>query len=158
MLIKRINEIDPVKFTGGLSFRMLLESDNMGFSIMKTVIPKGGPHHWHYPEHLEACYCIKGIGEIVDKATGLKHLITPDVCYVLNNHDDHTFEAFEDVVLLSVFNPPLQGNEKHDKNGHYSAGGYNKKRAWEIVKAVQAIDNLHDAAEYVEDFLNNKTV
>ncbi len=86
---------------------------------MKTVIPKGGPHHWHYVNHLEACYCIKGRGELVDLATGIHHLITPDVVYVLDNHDDHTFEALEDTILISVFNPPLQGNEKHDENGHY---------------------------------------
>lgn len=120
MKIKRINQIDGVKFTGGVSYRALLKSDNMGFSVMKTVIPKGGPHHWHYQHHLEACYCIKGKGEIVDLTTGLKHLITPDVIYVLDNHDDHTFEAIEDTVLISIFNPPLNGNEKHDENGNYS--------------------------------------
>lgn len=120
MKIKRINQIEGVEFTGGVSFRALLEKDNMGFSVMKTVIPKGGPHHWHYTNHLEACYCIKGKGELIDLKTGMKHLITPDVIYVLNNHDDHTFEALEDTVLISIFNPPLKGNEKHDKNGHYS--------------------------------------
>lgn len=119
MKIKRINQIEGVKFTGGVSYRALLEKDNMGFSLMKTVIPKGGPHHWHYVNHLEACYCIKGRGEITDLATGIKHLITPDVVYVLDNHDDHTFEALEDTVLISIFNPPLKGNEKHNKDGHY---------------------------------------
>jgi L-ectoine synthase len=157
MKIKRINEIDPVKFTGGISFRMLLESDNMGFSVMKTVIPKGGPHHWHYPEHLEACYCIKGIGELVDLSSGIKHLITPDVCYVLDKHDDHTFEAKEDVILISIFNPPLVGTESHNADGHYSAGQYNKNRAWEIVKATKSIDSDYDLAEYIENFLNGKT-
>jgi len=119
MKIKRINQIDPVQFTGGLSFRAVLASDNVGFAVMKTVIPKGGPHHWHYPNHQEVCYCIKGKGELVDLKTGIKHLITPDVVYVLDNHDDHTFEALEDTVLISIFNPPLKGTEKHDKNGHY---------------------------------------
>jgi L-ectoine synthase len=120
MKIKRINQIEGVKFTGGVSYRALIKSDGMGFSMMKTVIPKGGPYHWHYPHHLEACYCIKGIGEITDLKTGNKVLITPDVVYVLDNHDDHTFEAKENVVLISVFNPPLKGNETHDENGHYS--------------------------------------
>lgn len=119
MKIKRINQIDPVQFTGGISFRAILKSDNMGFSVMKTVIPRGGPHHWHYKHHLEACYCIKGKGEIVDLKTGMSHLITPDVVYVLDSHDDHTFEAFEDTVLISIFNPALKGDEKHDENGIY---------------------------------------
>jgi L-ectoine synthase len=68
---------------------------------------------------LEACYCIKGQGELTNLETGVKHLITPDVMYVLDKHDDHTFEAFEDVVLISIFNPPLRGDEKHDSQGNY---------------------------------------
>lgn len=121
MKIKRINQLDGVQFTGGVSFRALLEKDGMGFSIMKTVIPKGGPHHWHYVNHLEACYCIQGRGVLRNLGTGESHFITPDVVYVLDKHDDHTFEALTDVVLISVFNPPLKGTEKHDENGHYSA-------------------------------------
>lgn len=120
MKIVRINQLDGVQFTGGVSYRALLEKDNMGFSVMKTVIPKGGPHHWHYINHLEACYCIKGKGELIDLKTGIKHLITPDVVYVLNDHDDHTFEALEDTVLISIFNPPLKGQEKHNKDGVYA--------------------------------------
>lgn len=119
MKIKRVNQIEPVQFTGGLSTRLLTESDKMGFTVCKTVIPKGGPHHWHYQNHLEACYCIKGKGEITDLKTKAKHLITPDVMYVLNDYDDHTFEAFEDTVLISIFNPPLTGFESHDENGNY---------------------------------------
>lgn len=121
MKVKRINQIEGVQFTGGVSFRALLEKDNMGFSVMKTMIPKGGPHHWHYVNHLEACYCIKGRGILRDLATGEAHFITPDVVYVLDNHDDHTFEALTDVILISIFNPPLKGNEKHDENGHYAS-------------------------------------
>lgn len=120
MKIKRANQIDPVQFTGGLSTRMLTKSDNMGFTVCKTVIPKGGPHRWHYQNHLEACYCIKGKGEIIDLSTGAGHLITPDVMYVLDSHEDHTFEALEDTILISIFNPPLNGTEKHDKDGNYT--------------------------------------
>lgn len=119
MKIKRLNEIEPVAFTGGLSTRLLTASDNMGFSVCNTVIPKGGPHHWHYQNHLEACVCIKGKGELIELLTGIKHLIVPGVTYVLNNNDDHTFEALEDTVLISVFNPPLTGFETHDENGNY---------------------------------------
>jgi L-ectoine synthase len=121
MKVVRINQIDPVQFTGGLSFRAVLEKDNMGFAMMKTVIPKGGPYHWHYLNHLEACYCIRGKAILKDLSTGIEHIITPDVVYVLDNHDDHTLEALEDTVLISVFNPPLTGKETHDKNGVYSS-------------------------------------
>lgn len=152
MKVRRINQIEGVKFTGGISYRALLENDNMGFSVMKTVIPKGGPHHWHYPEHLEACYCIKGKGEIIDLSTGTKHLITPDVIYVLDNHDDHTFEALENTVLVSVFNPPLKGNEKHDDKGHYACD-YLKRKSEEIYKIVTQSSNKYDAMEDIKKAL-----
>ena len=66
MKIVRANELEEterdVVFTGGHSLRMVIEKDKMGFGVCKTYIPKGGPHHWHYQNHLEACYCIKGHG------------------------------------------------------------------------------------------------
>lgn len=106
------------------SFRALLERDGMGFSLHKTVIPKGEPQHWHYKYHLEACYCIEGEGEITNLETGEKHTIKPDVVYVLDKHDDHLFQAFTNrVVLISVFNPPVKGGEVHREDGSYSLEG-----------------------------------
>lgn len=123
MKVIRINQLEEtireVKGNGFTSFRALLASDNMGFSLHKTVIPKGGPYKWHYKNHLEACYCIRGKGELTDLTTGVKHIITPDTIYVLNNNDPHTFEALEDTVLISIFNPPCTGQEIHDKDGSY---------------------------------------
>lgn len=104
---------------GFTSHRALLASDGMGFSLHKTVIPKGPPQHWHYKHHLEACYCIAGKGVLTNLETGQTHLIKPDVVYVLDHHDDHTFEALEDTVLISVFNPPVTGNEVHREDGSY---------------------------------------
>ena len=37
MKIKRINQIEPVAFTGGVSFRAIIEKDNMGFGVCKTT-------------------------------------------------------------------------------------------------------------------------
>lgn len=123
MKIVRTNELEntdrDVIFTGGNSIRLVIEKDKMGFGICKTYIPKGGPHHWHYKNHLEACYCIKGHGYLTNLETGLKIIISPDTTYLLDKNDDHTFEALTDVVLISVFNPPLRGDESHDANGNY---------------------------------------
>jgi L-ectoine synthase len=120
MKVIRIHEVEPVKFTGGLSFRPVVEKDGMGFSVHKTVIPVGGPHKWHYKHHLEACYCVRGRGILTNLKTGVIAHITPDVVYLLDEHDEHTFEAIEDTVLISIFNPPCKGNETHDANGNYS--------------------------------------
>lgn len=106
--------------SGGFrSLRLLLDRDGMGFSLHKTMIPKGPPQHWHYSNHLEACFCIAGFGILTDLATGERHAIVPDTIYVLDKHDDHTFEALEDTILISVFNPPVVGNEVHRADGSY---------------------------------------
>lgn len=123
MQIKKIKDIvgtsRDVFGVGFNSQRLLLESDNMGFSFFKTIIPKGGPYNWHYKYHLEACYCLSGKGIITDLVNNISHDIEPETLYVLDNHDNHTFIALEDVVLISVFNPPLAGNEVHDEEHSY---------------------------------------
>jgi L-ectoine synthase len=103
------------------SIRFILEKDNMGFSLHKTIIPKGGPYNWHYTKHKEACFCIKGDGELVNLDNGDRFTISEGTIYILDNHDNHTFEAFEDVELISVFNPPVKGNEIHKDDGSYEA-------------------------------------
>jgi L-ectoine synthase len=104
---------------GFISNRYLLEKDNMGFSLCKTIIPAGDVQHWHYLNHLEACFCTKGHGIIKDLKTGKWFEIKPDSLYVLDNHDDHTFQAFVETHLISIFNPPLTGREVHDENHSY---------------------------------------
>lgn len=102
-----------------MSFRLLTERDGMGFTVCKTVIPKGGPWRWNYTKHQEACYCIQGHGVLCDLASGREFQVGPDVMYVLPDHEEHTFEAFTDVILISVFNPPLRGDEVHKRDGSY---------------------------------------
>ena len=104
---------------GFISNRILLESDNMGYTMTKTVIPPKGAQFWHYKNHLESCYCISGKGILTSLDTNESFVITPDVIYSLDNHDNHTFEAITDVILISVFNPPVKGNEVHKEDGSY---------------------------------------
>ena len=124
MKIRTIKEITgterDVKFKEGISLRVLLEKDNMGFSLHKTIIPKGQKGQWHYKHHKEACYCISGRGILIDLTTNIHYTIEKDTTYILDKHDNHTFEALEDVVLISVFNPPVKGNEIHKEDGSYS--------------------------------------
>ena len=105
---------------GFTSLRGLLEIDGCGFTMTHTTIPKDDPQYWHYKNHIEACYCIKGEGEIVDLNNGTKHFIKPGTIYVLDKNDPHTFQAFTNSVeLICVFNPPLKGLETHQEDGSY---------------------------------------
>lgn len=120
-LLDRVMEFTPGGF---LSHRFLLAEDGMGYTVTRTVIPPKGPQRWHYPHHLEACYCVSGEGELVDLGTGERHKIVPDTLYALDKNDAHTFEAIGgQVTLICVFTPALRGDEAH-KEGHSYTPGY----------------------------------
>ena len=119
MKTKNIKDVKPVKFTGGKSYRTVLMQDNFGFALMQTMIDKGGPYKWHYKYHKEVCHCVKGKGALKNILTNDVFEILEGVTYMLDKNEPHEFTAFTDVVLISVFNPPLVGDEKHDKNGVY---------------------------------------
>jgi len=115
-----VNKIEGVKFTGGKSYRTVLKKDNLGFAMMKTCIDKGGPYKWSYKNHQEACYCVSGEGYLEDLRTGEVSKISEGITYLVDKHQPHLFTATTDVVLISVFNPPLRGDETHDENGSYN--------------------------------------
>lgn len=119
--MKRLHdtELIGVNFNGGKSYRSVLISDNVGFSLMKTCISRGGPYLWHYKNHKEACYCISGEGFILDKSTGKEIFINPGTTYIVDKNQPHEFTAKQDVVQISVFYPGLFGDETHDLEGNY---------------------------------------
>lgn len=125
MIIQRLkalrNSDRDIKGVGFTSIRYLLERDKMGFTVNRTEIPKGGDYFWHYKNHLEACLCVSGECRVKDLNTGQVHEISEGDMYALDNHDPHLFTAITDTVLISVFNPPLEGSEIHKKDGSYGA-------------------------------------
>lgn len=123
MIVKWVDDLigtaRDVRGVGFQSLRVVLASDKMGFSVHKTIIPKGEPLHWHYRHHLEACFCVSGRGILTNLKDGQRHNIVSGVTYLLNEHDDHVFQAMEDTVLISIFNPPIAGREVHGVDGSY---------------------------------------
>ena len=116
-----IKDVKGVDFNGGTSYRTVLEKDKLGFAMMETRINKGGAYKWNYKNHQEACMCISGNGYIEDLTTGEISNISKGVTYLVDDHQPHLFTALTDVVLVSVFNPPLTGMETHDEDGSYSS-------------------------------------
>ncbi len=101
------------------SVRLLLKADNMGFSLHITTIYAGTTTRMHYTNHLEAVYCIKGEGKILERSTQRVHPIKPGTLYALDRHDEHELTAISELILACVFNPPLHGLETHDASGAY---------------------------------------
>jgi L-ectoine synthase len=119
MFVRSLDDVERtdrfVDWGNGTSHRLLTESDGMGFTVCHTVVRRGSASLLHYRNHLEACYCIDGDGEVEDMA-GNVHPIRKGDIYVLNEHDRHVLRASRetDLVLVSVFNPPLKGTERHN--------------------------------------------
>lgn len=117
---QELHESRKVEFHSGVSNRLLLDEDSMGYTMTKTVIEPGKRVFQHYKNHLESCYCVKGKAILTNAMTGEEHAIEPDVTYVLDKNDPHYFEAIEETVLICVFNPPLTGREIHQEDGSYA--------------------------------------
>src|SRR5699024_8083984 len=120
--VSELPESRKVDFHAGVSNRILLEEDGMGYTMTKTVVqPSAGKVFQHYKNHLETCYCVSGRATLTNANTGEEFEIGPDVTYVLDKNDPHYFEAHEETVLICTFNPPLTGNEVHQEDGSYAA-------------------------------------
>jgi L-ectoine synthase len=123
MIIRNIDDVKTIAWGNGLSRRFLLADDGMGYTITDTIVSAGTSSYLEYNNHLEACYCIEGRGEVVD-ADGKAHEITPGTLYALDRHDPHYLVAAPDtdLRLVCVFAPALKGDERHslgDSASHY---------------------------------------
>jgi L-ectoine synthase len=124
MIVRAKPEVSCVEWGNGLSYRFLTETDKMGFTVTHTVVRAGSKSPLHYRRHLEACYCISGRGQVI-ASDGTVYEIEPGVIYALDRHDKHFLiaEPEADMELISVFNPPLRGDERHhfdsDEFSHY---------------------------------------
>jgi L-ectoine synthase len=115
-------EVSPSQNSNWVSYRFLLKNDGMGFSFHETRIFAGTETHIHYKKHLEAVYCVEGKGEIETIKDGKKYSIENGMMYALDKHDEHYLRAETELRLICVFNPPLTGEEVHDRNGVYDSG------------------------------------
>ena len=115
MIVRSKTSVTGVEWGNGLSYRLLVERDNMGFAVAHTVVRAGSKSPLQYRNHLEACYCITGRGQVIT-ADGAVHRLEPGVIYALDKHDEHFLiaDAEADMELISVFNPPIQGHERHN--------------------------------------------
>lgn len=118
MFVRSLKDVEAterfVDWGNGTSHRLLTASDKMGFTVCHTVVRAGTESLLQYRNHLEACYCIAGEGEVEDSSGAVYPIRAGDI-YVLDKHDKHFLRGGKntDLVLVSVFNPPLQGTERH---------------------------------------------
>ncbi|MDS1272464.1 ectoine synthase [Lipingzhangella sp. LS1_29] len=118
MIIRDLANVRTVEWGNGLSRRFLLQEDGLGYSLTDTIVWAGTKSRLEYPNHLEACYCIEGSGQVVE-LDGTSHPITVGRVYALDQHDPHFLIAseHEDLRLVCVFSPALRGDEVHNLDG-----------------------------------------
>ena len=120
MFIRKRNDVNGVNWGNGSSHRLLTKRDDMGFTVCHTVVKAGTESKLQYRNHLEACYCIGGSGHVTTADGSATYHIEPGTIYALDQHDAHFLVAseHEDLELISVFNPPLTGDEVHKLDGN----------------------------------------
>ena len=125
MIVRSLSDLlgtaREVDWGNGSSRRFLIANDNMKFSLTDTIVKAGSRSLLEYRNHLEACYCISGKGEIEDASTGERHEITPGTMYALDKHEAHYLIAKDELRLVCVFSPPLRGDESHRLAGSQSS-------------------------------------
>ncbi|KAB7614636.1 ectoine synthase [Amylibacter sp. SFDW26] len=126
MIVRDIKSIigsdHDVHGSGWNSRRLLVRDDGMGYTMTDTIVKAGTEMTLEYKNHLEACYCISGSGEIEDHASGQIHQLFKGVIYALDKNDYHTLRVHEgaDMNLICTFTPALTGQEVHGPDGSYS--------------------------------------
>jgi L-ectoine synthase len=122
MILRTIGETPTVDWGNGVSRRLLVRDDGVGYTITDTIVNAGTKSHLEYRNHLEACYCIEGEGEVID-AAGNSHRIEPGTMYALDKHDPHYLIAAPDqnLRLVCVFSPALIGDERHSLDAAHAS-------------------------------------
>ncbi|NKM58580.1 cupin domain-containing protein [Rhizobium anhuiense] len=121
MYVRSLKDVEAtdyfVEWDNGTSHRLLTEKDGMGFTVCHTIVRANTVSLLEYRQHLEACYCIAGEGEVEDMDGTVFPIRQGDI-YVLDKHDKHLLRGGrdQDMILVSVFNPPLEGSERHNLN------------------------------------------
>jgi L-ectoine synthase len=105
------------------TIRMLTKADGVGFGFSDVRLAAGAEAILWYKHHWEANHIISGTGEVSDLTTGQTWKLEPSMAYNVGPKDRHRLRAFTDIHLVSVFCPPLVGNEQHDKDGALSPSG-----------------------------------
>ena len=129
MFVKRVGEMrangeEMVVANGGArTVRALTAADGLGFSFSDVGFAAGAVVDLWYKHHWEANYIISGTGRVEDLRTGETWPLESGSLYNVGPKDRHRVTADTDLHLVSVFCPPLRGDEQHDADGALAPSG-----------------------------------
>jgi L-ectoine synthase len=105
------------------SARFINAGEGLGFSYNYSRVRAVADETLWYKNHWEANYIISGRGEVTDLTTGQSWPMEAGVLYVVGPNDRHRWHILEDERHVSIFCPPLRGDERHDEDGSFAANG-----------------------------------
>jgi L-ectoine synthase len=129
MFVKRADEMrragsEKTTANGkGRALHMLTKVDNVGFGLSDVYLEAGTDAVFRQTNHWQANHIISGSGEVSDVTSGQTWDLEPGMAYYVGPKDRHRVRAHTDIHLLSVFSPPLQGDEQHDEDGAFAPSG-----------------------------------
>ena len=125
MFVMSEDDAHKVMISGGRTpaSRYLLLKDACGVTVSTSRGKAGQESILWYKNHVEANYILQGEITLEDLSTEEKWELTPGAIYVVGPSDRHRVRVKTDAYVLSIFNPPLQGDETHDADGSYPPSG-----------------------------------
>ena len=99
------------------SMRMLTRSDGLGFTLCNAHLDAGAEGTLWYKHHWEANYILGGTGQVEHLTSGETWPLAPGTAYMVGPDDPHRVTAATGLHIVSIFNPPLDGDEVHDGDG-----------------------------------------
>lgn len=129
MFVKRTDEMrsagEEMTLGGGQirTLRLLTKADGTGFGFSDVHFAPGAENVLWYKHHWELNHILSGSGEVSDLTTGESWRLEPGTAYNVGPKDRHRVRAFTEIHLLSVFSPPLMGDERHDADGAFPPTG-----------------------------------
>jgi L-ectoine synthase len=131
MLIRTMDQLEAegrvisISHGRATAVRLLTKSDGVGFSVSEARASQAGQSDLWYKHHWEANYVRSGRAVLEDRSTGERWQLEPGVLYCVGPRDRHRIIRDDptDMRIISVFNPPIEGEETHDEDGAYPPTG-----------------------------------
>lgn len=149
MFVRRVDELrargeEYVELDGRLrSFNLLTKADGLGFSLHDVRSAAGSEELLWYKHHWESNYIVAGTGSVEEVSTGRVWPLEPGDVFAVGPEDRHRWRAESEVHAISIFSPPLVGDEVYDEDGSLEASGALPERQGTMF--VKRLDELRAA-------------
>ena len=121
-----LEQLGRIKYPADESFRsgrFITAMDGFGISYNENRVRQGVSLDVWLKHHWEANYIVSGSGQVSDLTRGDSWPLKAGLLYVVGPNDRHRLDFTEDECHISVFCPPLTGNEGFDEDGAYQPSG-----------------------------------